>query len=72
MEQNFPTIYLCGPSAQDDRGTKVRIAYSREKEDRAKARAEGDWICKMVGTVHPYVACEANKPVLYCQLFHPA
>ncbi|EAA60085.1 hypothetical protein AN4850.2 [Aspergillus nidulans FGSC A4] len=56
MEQNFPTIYLCGPSAQDDRGTKVRIAYSREKEDRAKARAEGDWTCKMC------FRCQAPRP----------
>lgn len=52
MDQNFPTIYLYGPSAgPNDRGTKVRIAFSREREDRVRARAEGDWTCKMVGIV---------------------
>jgi hypothetical protein len=49
MEQNFPNILLYGPSAgPNDRGTKVRIAFSREREDRVRARAEGDWVCKMV------------------------
>ncbi|KAL4906771.1 hypothetical protein BDW74DRAFT_166921 [Aspergillus multicolor] len=67
VEQNFPTIYLCGPSAQDDRGTKVRIAYSREKEDRAKARAEGDWNCKMCSIVNystrnKCFRCQAPRP----------
>jgi hypothetical protein len=52
VERNSPSIYLCGPSAQDDRGTKVRIAYSREREDRARARAEADWTCQMVGKKH--------------------
>lgn len=52
VERNFPTIYLHGPSAQDDRGTKVRIAYSREREDRARARAEADWNCMMVCFTH--------------------
>ncbi|KAL6237021.1 hypothetical protein BDW75DRAFT_93612 [Aspergillus navahoensis] len=65
--QNFPVIFLCGPSAQDDRGTKVRIAYSREKEDRAKARAEGDWTCKMCSIVnystrHKCFRCQAPRP----------
>ncbi|KAL4946100.1 hypothetical protein BDV06DRAFT_235347 [Aspergillus oleicola] len=67
IEQNFPTIYLCGPSAQDDRGTKVRIAYSREREDRAKARAEGDWTCMMCSIVnystrHKCFRCQAPRP----------
>ncbi|PWY68519.1 hypothetical protein BO94DRAFT_560923 [Aspergillus sclerotioniger CBS 115572] len=48
VERNFPAIYLHGSSAQNDRGTKVRIAYSREREDRARARAEADWNCVMV------------------------
>lgn len=49
VERNFPAIYLYGPNSSDgDRGAKVRIAYSREREDRARARAEGDWTCKMV------------------------
>lgn len=48
LEKNFPAIYLYGPNSTDDRGTKVRIAYSREREDRARARAEGDWTCPLV------------------------
>lgn len=48
VERNFPNIYLHGPNPHNDRGTKVRIAYSREREDRARARAEADWTCMMV------------------------
>ncbi|KAL2807688.1 hypothetical protein BJX63DRAFT_411528 [Aspergillus granulosus] len=67
VERNFPSIYLCGPSAQDDRGTKVRIAYSREREERAKARAEGDWTCKMCSIVNystrqKCFRCQAPRP----------
>ncbi|KKK21990.1 hypothetical protein ARAM_005066 [Aspergillus rambellii] len=60
VERNFPLIYLCGPSAQDDRGTKVRIAFSREREDRARARAESDWTCMMVGISMLSVWLNAN------------
>ncbi|KAL4873553.1 hypothetical protein BDV12DRAFT_80616 [Aspergillus spectabilis] len=67
VERNFPAIHLCGPSAQDDRGTKVRIAYSREREDRAKARAEGDWACMMCNIVNystrqKCFRCQAPRP----------
>ncbi|KAI9374059.1 hypothetical protein BJX61DRAFT_541107 [Aspergillus egyptiacus] len=67
VERNFPYIYLCGPSAQDDRGTKVRIAYSREREERVKARAEGDWNCKMCSVVNYSTRqrcfrCQAPRP----------
>lgn len=50
LEQNFPAIYLYGknPSDADDRGVKVRIAYSREREDRNRVRAEGEWTCAIV------------------------
>lgn len=50
LERNFPTIYLYGNSAShtDNRGIKVRIAYSREREDRNRVRAEGEWACKIV------------------------
>ncbi|KAL3470981.1 hypothetical protein BJX99DRAFT_35294 [Aspergillus californicus] len=66
VEHNFPTIYLCGPSAQDD-GTKVRIAFSREREDRTKTRAEGDWTCKMCNIVNystrqKCFRCQAPRP----------
>jgi len=49
VEKNYPNIYLYGPSSgPNDRSTKVRIAYSREREDRARAKGEGDWTCRMV------------------------
>jgi hypothetical protein len=48
VERNFPTIYLYGRnSGSGDRAAKVRIAYSREREDR-RTRAEGEWICRNV------------------------
>ncbi|KAE8390914.1 hypothetical protein BDV23DRAFT_154111 [Aspergillus alliaceus] len=68
VERNFPSIYLYGPSAgRDDRGTKVRIAYSREREDRARARAEGDWTCKNCAIVNystrsKCFRCQAPRP----------
>ncbi|KAL3464315.1 hypothetical protein BJX64DRAFT_94859 [Aspergillus heterothallicus] len=70
VERNLPAIYLYGPSAKDDRGTKVRIAYSREREDRAKARAEGDWTCKMCSIVNystrqKCFRCQAPRPGVY-------
>lgn len=48
MERNAPAIYLYGRNAGNgDRAAKVRIAYSREREDR-RGRAEGEWTCKIV------------------------
>lgn len=46
LEQNHPFIHLYGPTGE--RSTKVRIAYSKEREDRARVKAEGDWTCRMV------------------------
>lgn len=49
LEPNYPSVYFYGPnSSGKDGGTRVRIAYSREREDRARSRAEGDWTCRMV------------------------
>ncbi|PLB52578.1 rna-binding protein [Aspergillus steynii IBT 23096] len=67
-DANYPNIILYGPSAgPNDRGTKVRIAYSREREDRARARAEGDWTCKMCAIVNystrqKCFRCQAPRP----------
>ncbi|OAX83643.1 hypothetical protein ACJ72_01992 [Emergomyces africanus] len=54
LERNFPTIYLYGDSGShtDERGTKVRIAYSREREDRNRIKAEGEWTCKICSIVN--------------------
>ncbi|PYI29649.1 hypothetical protein BP00DRAFT_227975 [Aspergillus indologenus CBS 114.80] len=67
VERNFPSIYLHGPNPHNDRGTKVRIAYSREREDRARARAEADWTCIMCAIVNystrqKCFRCQAPRP----------
>lgn len=44
-------IYLYGKCSADngDQGAKVRIAFSREREDRNRGeKAEGEWTCKIV------------------------
>ncbi|XHG09418.1 hypothetical protein AWENTII_012477 [Aspergillus wentii] len=68
LEPNFPSIVFYGPnSSGNDRGTKVRIAYSREREDRARNRAESDWTCKMCTIVNystrqKCFRCQAPRP----------
>ncbi|EEH35626.2 rna-binding protein [Paracoccidioides lutzii Pb01] len=54
LERNFPSIYLYGNSGShtDDRGMRVRIAYSREREDRNRIKAEGEWTCKICAIVN--------------------
>ncbi|EAS31865.1 RNA-binding protein [Coccidioides immitis RS] len=54
LERNYPAIYLYGDSSSHDdgRGVKVRIAYSREREDRNRGRAEGEWTCKICTLVN--------------------
>ena len=54
MERNFPTIYLYGSSSADgdNEAAKVRIAFSRERDDRSRGeKAEGEWTCKIVSRV---------------------
>ncbi|CAI7616645.1 unnamed protein product [Penicillium glandicola] len=46
VERNHPYIFFYGPT--NDRSTQVRIAYSREREDRARAKGVSDWNCKTV------------------------
>lgn len=84
VERNYPYIFFYGPT--NDRSTKVRIAYSREREDRPRA---SDWNCRKVsqrggprqpafpdrrGTQLPTWApgyCSAlTKSVSRSQLFH--
>ncbi|CAL5866061.1 uncharacterized protein PFLUO_LOCUS268 [Penicillium psychrofluorescens] len=68
LEQNHPYIYLYGPSTgSNDRSTKVRIAYSREREDRGRVKAEGDWTCRMCAIVNyatrqKCFRCNAPRP----------
>lgn len=54
VEQYYPSIQLQGsygaPQAGDE-NARVRVAYSREKEDRDRpGMGEGDWICEVVGS----------------------
>ncbi|KAJ5154655.1 uncharacterized protein N7500_010094 [Penicillium coprophilum] len=42
-ERNQPSIFLYGPN---EKSTKVRIAYSREREDRTRAKGASDWNCR--------------------------
>ena len=51
LERNYPTIHLYGNNSTegDDQAAKVRIAFSRERDDRPRGeRADGEWICKIV------------------------
>lgn len=54
VERNYPTIYLYGNGSthSDEQVAKVRIAFSRERDDRNRGeKAEGEWICKIVGFI---------------------
>ncbi|KAJ5918335.1 G-patch domain protein [Penicillium verhagenii] len=67
LERNHPFIYFYGPSAE--KSTKVRIAYSREREDRVRAKAEGDWTCRMCAVLNfstrmKCFRCNAPRPEL--------
>lgn len=51
VERNYPMIYLYGNGStdSDDQVAKVRIAFSRERDDRARGeKAEGEWTCKIL------------------------
>jgi len=51
VERNYPIIHLHGnnTSDNDDEAAKVRIAFSRERDDRARGeKADGEWTCKIV------------------------
>lgn len=46
MNQNAPILYLYGRKAgNDDRAAKIRISYTRERDDR-RGRPEGEWTCR--------------------------
>lgn len=54
IERNYPTIYLYGSGSThgDEQAAKVRIAFSRERDDRNRGeKAEGEWTCKIVGFI---------------------
>ena len=49
MDRNFPTLYLYGDgSLNNEDAARVRIAYSREKQDSTRDSKDGDWSCRVV------------------------
>lgn len=51
VESNYPMIYLNenGSTDSDDQAAKIRIAFSRERDDRNRGeKADGEWTCKIV------------------------
>ncbi|KAH8599262.1 hypothetical protein B0O99DRAFT_504527 [Bisporella sp. PMI_857] len=70
LDEYYPTVSLYGaydPSAVSEaRPIKVRIAYSREKDDRAHAgRSEDDWkcdVCYLVNYSHRILCHRCNAP----------
>ena len=60
VERNYPMIYLYGNGSSDnnDQAAKVRIAYSRERDDRNRGeKAEGEWTCKIVSHAEAQETC---------------
>ena len=60
LERYYPTVPLYGAydpnQASVAEPTKVRIAYSRDKDDRDKAgKSEDDWKCEVVGLETFYI-----------------
>ena len=50
MERNHPLLYLYGnPNVNREEPAKVRIVYSRERNEPGNDGADGEWICKVVG-----------------------
>lgn len=64
LERNHPFVHLYGPTGE--KSTKVRIAYSREREDRVRAKAEGDWTCRMVSFMLCKLSLRLTSHLLVC------
>lgn len=75
VERNYPMIYLYGngSSDNDDQAAKVRILYSRERDDRSRGeKAEGEWTCKIVRYTRARLVHGSLRPTVYiCQLSGP-
>lgn len=60
VERNYPNIHLYGSKTtdNDDEAAKVRIAFSRERDDRARGeKADGEWTCKIVRHTRTLILC---------------
>lgn len=69
MEQNHPIISLYGSPAEneDQQPTKIRVTYTRERDDHRPERSDGDWICRTVSCQHQVVLL-LTQLVLFLQL----
>ncbi|KAL8772947.1 MAG: hypothetical protein Q9209_001967 [Squamulea sp. 1 TL-2023] len=49
LQRNYPSIYLYGEESadNDNQAAKVRIDFSREREERPRGDKEGEWTCKI-------------------------
>ncbi|KAI4255499.1 MAG: hypothetical protein L6R42_006694 [Xanthoria sp. 1 TBL-2021] len=49
IERNYPSIYLYGQdfADNDSQAAKVRIDFSRERDERPRGDKEGEWTCKI-------------------------
>ncbi|MCJ1315940.1 hypothetical protein MMC15_001260 [Xylographa vitiligo] len=66
LERNYPIIQLYGKGSTDgdDQAAKVRVAFSRERDDRGRAdKAEGEWACKIC----TFVNFPGRKVCFKCQ-----
>ncbi|KAL8863533.1 MAG: hypothetical protein Q9178_000214 [Gyalolechia marmorata] len=50
IERNYPSIYLYGAETAENnsQAAKVRIDFSRERDERPRGEKEGEWTCKIV------------------------
>ena len=75
MERNYPMIYLYGNGStdNDDQAAKVRIAYSRERDDRGRGeKADGEWTCKIVREIITDILMAPLRLLVHiCQLPGP-
>ena len=72
LERNYPIIQLYGKGSTDgdDQAAKVRVAFSRERDDRGRAdKAEGEWACKIVRHCFPSDRQIANNYSAHLSIF---
>lgn len=79
LDEHYPSIQFQNsydvPQSGDE-NPRVRIAYSREKDDRERpGKGEGDWICEIVRWPHTLTVenradyCSAIWPTIHTEIF---
>ena len=72
MERNYPSIYLYGKGSKniDEQAATVRIAFSRERDDRNRGeRVDGEWACKIVRSSRKDWSSATNGPSVHSSIF---